>query len=155
MKNSRKRSLVVGSIITLLILSTPYFLYFYQSVPAELESYTTIFGTLNAGHWGKVTHFFYFFFAKFVPLMLLMIWFVTNKHWWVHVIIIPISVYLFQLLAVINDSTKSVDELEFIYTVPITAIIMLILYFLRNKLSVFIQAVDLKKEMDETMGSDF
>lgn len=59
--------------------------------------------------------------------------------------------YLFQIISVINDSELYVDEVEFIYTVPIAVIIMVILYFLRNKMSVYIQALDLKKEMDESM----
>ena len=88
---------------------------------------------------------------KFVPLFLLFIWFITNKHWWVHALIIPISVYLFQLLSIINDSEKLVDDVEFIYTIPFTVGVLVILYYLRNKLSIYIQAVDLKKEMDEDM----
>lgn len=42
-------------------------------------------------------------------------------------------------------------EVEFIYTIPITVIVMVILYFIRSKISIFIQAVDLKEEMDESM----
>ena len=90
-------------------------------------------------------------FAKFIPLLLLLIWFITNKHWWVHALIIPISVYLFQLISVINDSEQYADEVDFIYTVPIAAIVVVILYFIRSKMAIYILAVDLKKEMDENM----
>ena len=83
--------------------------------------------------------------------MLLFIWFITNKNWWVHALIIPISVYLFQLIAVINDSELYMDEVELIYTVPFLVVILVILYFIRSKISIYIQAVDLKKEMDENM----
>ena len=90
-------------------------------------------------------------FAKFIPLLLLLIWFITNKHWWVHALIIPISVYLFQLISVINDSEQYADEVDFIYTVPIAAIVVVILYFIRSKIVIYILAVDLKKEMDDNM----
>jgi len=93
----------------------------------------------------------YWFFSKFVPLLLLIIWFLTNKHWWVHAITIPITVYLFQLFNVINDSEQFNDEVDFIYTVPIAAIVIVVLYFIRSKMAIYIQAVDLKKEMDENM----
>ena len=36
---------------------------------------------------------------------------------------------------------------------PITAIIFVILYFIRSKLAIYIGAVDLKREMDENMKS--
>ncbi|MFZ2430137.1 MAG: hypothetical protein WAW57_03230, partial [Lutibacter sp.] len=68
-----------------------------------------------------------------------------------HALIIPITVYLFQLISVINDSEQYVDEVEFIYTVPFLVVILVILYFIRSKISIYIQAVDLKKEMDENM----
>ena len=58
---------------------------------------------------------------------------------------------LFQLASIINDAGEYVDEVDFIYTIPITVIIMVILYFIRSKMSIYILAVDLKKEMDENM----
>jgi len=151
MENQRRRSLLLGSIMILLIICTPYLLYIYRAIPAELETYETFAGTLQSGYYFDIQGYVYTFFGKFVPFLLLIIWFVTNKHWWVHALVIPISVYLFQLIAVINDGELYVDEVEFIYTVPIGVIVMVILYFIRTKMSVYIQAVDLKREMDEDM----
>jgi len=151
---------MIGSIIVFLIVITPYLLYFYQSVPVLHpddpylpEDWETFIGAVKGGHYVKAQNYVYYFFSKFVPLMLLIIWFITNKHWWVHAILIPISVYLFQLIAVINDSIQYVDTVEFIYTVPIAAVIIAILYFLRSKMSLYIKAMDLKKEMDEKMST--
>ena len=151
MKGNKKTSLFIGSLMVILIISTPYLLYFYQSIPADLENWNTIFGPIKGGYYGTTQMFIYTLLSKFVPLLLLFIWFVTNKTWWVHALIIPISVYLFQLISVINDSELYMDEVEFIYTVPFLALILVILYFIRSKISIYIQAVDLKKEMDENM----
>ncbi len=153
MKSNKKTSLFIGSIIVLLIISTPYLLYYYQSFPDDLENWDTVFGVIKGGYYRSVSVYFYYFFSKFVPLFLLFIWFVTNKQWWVHALIIPITVYLFQLISIINDSERYMDEVEFIYTVPFLVVIFVILYFVRSKISIYIQAVDLKKEMDENMGT--
>jgi hypothetical protein len=151
MKNDRKTSLWTGSIIMLLVIFIPYLLYIHQKIPESIENYETIFGVIKGGHFIQVQTYVYFLLSKFVPLSLLIIWFLTNKHWWVHAILIPTSVYLFQLISVINDSEKYADEVDFIYTVPITAAIIVILYFLRSKLAIYILALDLKKEMDQNM----
>jgi len=151
MKSKRKTSLWAGSIILLIIILTPYLLYIHQNIPRDIENIETFFGVIKGGYYEKAQTYIYMFFAKFVPLLLLIIWFLTNKHWWVHAIIIPISVYLFQLISIINDSEAFVDEVDFIYTVPITAIVVVILYFLRSKLAIYILALDLKKEMDDNM----
>ena len=155
MKSQRKFSLLSGTIIIILIISSPYFLYLYQTIPSGIENYDSFLGVIKGGNYVYAQNYIYYLFAKLVPLFLLFFWFVTNKHWWGHAHINPISVYLFQLISVINDSEAFMDEVEFIYTVPITVIIVSILYFLRSKLSIYIQAVDLKKEMDKTMGDDF
>jgi len=151
MESNRKTSLWIGSLIVLILVFSPYLLYIHQSIPRDAESIDTFFGVIKAGYYQKVYTYIYVFVSKFVPLLLLIIWFLTNKHWWVHALIIPISVYLFQLISVINDSENYVDEVDFIYTVPITAIVFVILYFIRSKLAIYIGAVDLKKEMDENM----
>lgn len=151
MKNQRKSSLLLGSIIIFFIAATPYMLYMSQSIDPEIENLDTIFGVIKGGYYLTAQNFIYWFSTKFVPLLLLIIWFLTNKHWWAHALIIPISVYLFQLIAVCNDSIDYIDEVEFIYTVPIATIVMVILYYLRSNISIYIQAIDLKTEMDEIM----
>ncbi len=150
-KKGRKSSLLIGSFITILIVAVPYFLYLSRIIPVELESMDTIFGTVKGGYYESLQNYVYWFFSKFVPLFLLIIWFITCKNWWVHAIIIPITVYLFQLISVMNDSVAYVDEVEFIYTVPIAVIIMVILYFIRSKMSIYLEALDLKREMDLNM----
>jgi hypothetical protein len=149
--NNKRTSLIVSSIVIILIAITPYLLYVYKSFPSDSNQYKTIFGIIDAGLYGNVQTYIYYLFSKFAPLLLLLIWFATNKHWWVHILIVPISVYLFQLFSVVNDSTSFVDEFEFIYTLPFLLAIMLILYGIRYKLSIYVKAVDLKKEMDKKM----
>ena len=151
MKTGRKSSLYIGSIITLVIVAIPYLLYLSQGIPGDIETMDTVFGTVRGGYYGSVQGYVYWFFEKLVPLSLLILWFITNRNWWVHAIIIPITVYLFQLISVMNDSVAYVDEVEFIYTVPIAVVIMVILYFIRSKMSIYLQAMDLKREMDINM----
>ena len=150
-KRKRKYSLLTGSVIIFFIIITPYLLYFYKFINPEITETSTIFGTISAGSHQLIQYYAYYFFAKFVPFLLLIVWFLTNKHWWVHAILIPLSVYLFQMINIVGQSAN-MDEVEFIYTVPICAIIIVILYFVRSKMSIFIQAVDLKKEMDTNMN---
>ncbi len=149
--NNKRTSLIVSSIVIILIATTPYLLYIYKSMPSGTKVYETFLGTLDSGYYKSVQTYTYSLLSKFVPLLLLLIWFATNKHWWVHVLIIPISVYLFQLISVLNDGASNVDEVEFVYTLPFLLVIMLILYAIRYKLSIYVKAVDLKKEMDKKM----
>ena len=116
-----------------------------------MKEFNTIFGVIEAGYYNNIKDFVYFIGAKIVPLILLSTLFLTNKSWWAPAILVPISVYLFQLIAVINDAGEYLDTIEFIYTVPILVPVIVVLLFLRSKISIFITAVDLKKEMELKM----
>jgi len=104
MKDNKRTSLLIGSLMVIFIISTPYLLYFYQNIPEDIKNWDTFFGPIKGGYYGTARMFIYSFLSKFVPLLLLFIWFITNRQWWVHSLIIPITVYLFQLISVINDS---------------------------------------------------
>lgn len=153
-KQSKKQDsshLVTGSLIIAFMLFIPYAFYLYKSFP-DVKTYDFFGWTFTSNYWESVRYFMYNVFAKLIPLSLLLIWFTTCKHWWYHSIAIPISVYVFQLISVINDDVANNDEFEFIYSLPITLIIMAIVYFIRSKISIYIKAKDIKKEMDEQMS---
>ena len=151
MKNSKKASLFYGWILVILITTSPYLLYVYKSIPPDITQIDTVFGVLKGGEFGSVQTFIYFIFTKFVPLFLLILLFITNNNWWSYALLVPISVYIFQLFFIINESSKSFDEIEFIYTIPILIPVLVLLYFIRYKISIYIEAVDLKKEMDSVI----
>ncbi|MGV6844842.1 MAG: hypothetical protein ACWA42_01785 [Lutibacter sp.] len=148
---NRKSSLITSTLVVFLIAITPYLLYFYKGVSPDLTEYHSFFGTFKANYYGDMQKYSYYFFAKAVPLFLLLIWFATNKHWWVHILLVPISVYLFQLVAVLNDSNGFIDDIEFLYSMPFLIAVIVILYAIRYKLSIYVKAMDLKKEMDKKM----
>jgi len=148
---SKKRSLFTGSIVALLIAFSPFFLYIHNSIPEDLENYNTFFGVIKGGEFGTAQVFIFLLLNKLVPLFLLTLLYLTNKDWWSHVILIPIATYIFQSISIISDSINYIDEIEFIYIIPIITIILTPLYFIRKKINIYINALDLKKEMDNVI----
>jgi hypothetical protein len=147
-------SLLTGSLIIAFMLFVPYAFYLYNYFPNE-KIYETSFFTFESKGYASVSTFMWLFFSKLVPLTLLLIWFTTCKQWWYYSIAIPISVYIFQFISVINDDVGFIDEMEFIYSLPVTLIILTILYFIRSKINVYLKAMDIKKEMEEVMDRPF
>ncbi len=144
--------LLTGSLIIAFMLFIPYAFYLYLNFP-DTPTYEVFGKTFTSNYWGSVRYFIYNVFAKLIPLTLLLIWFTTCKHWWYHAIVIPISVYVFQLISVVNDDVKFNDEMEFIYSLPFTILILTILYFVRSKISLFLKATDLKKQADDLIDN--
>ncbi|WP_339624140.1 hypothetical protein [uncultured Winogradskyella sp.] len=85
--------------------------------------------------------------TKVIPLLLSLIWFFTCKHWWYHVLIIPVAMFSFQCIGAINDDTRFMDEFHIIYLLPIMAIIFPSIYLIRAKM--FNKINDADKTMEE------
>src|SRR5690606_14594748 len=96
-----KKSLVIGSIVATFIAATPYLFYLYESVPNTKVWNTFLFSYESRGY-ESVFVLAWTLTGKLIPLILLCIWFFTCKHWWYHVLLIPISMYTYQTISVIN-----------------------------------------------------
>lgn len=148
-KLSRKDStlsLQMGSIILVIIIISPYLLYAYQYLPDTITWKTPLF-TIKSGIFPSIVHLGHAIFSKLVPLILLLIWFIDSKSWWYHAIAVPISTYIFQLFSVINDSAEYFDQVEFAYSIPVTAIVLTILYLIRAKFGIYVSALQIQEEI--------
>lgn len=109
--------------------------YSYKYLPQDATTLTILGITVNENNFGDVSTAIYFYLSKVVPLLLLVIWFVTSKNWWYHAILIPISMYSFQLYTVLNYSNSNrIDENEILYVIAVTMVIVPVVYFIRLKL---------------------
>jgi hypothetical protein len=150
-KNLYNNNLIKGSIVAVLIAISPYIFYIYNSFPEGAKEAELFFITFKTEAYPDLLGKAWYFVQKFVPLSLLILWFITCKHWWYHVILIPIAMYAFQLFSVINEDAKLVDEIEYIYIVPIMMIIIPFVYLIRLKIfDKVIHGIDLR-EIDEEL----
>ncbi len=148
-KKDRFVSLRTGSIILLLIAISPLLLYIQKVVPVT-DVWETPFFTFKSNYFQDVQAFVWTIFSKFVPIFLLSIWFATCKHWWYHVIAIPLGVYIFQLVSLfVLDFSTTQDDVEFIATVPFILVVVLVLYFIRGTLSKNIEVINLDDDIDK------
>ncbi|RIV45867.1 hypothetical protein FQ017_04575 [Flagellimonas pelagia] len=130
----RKRFIIEGA-IALFIAISPIMFYSYKYLPQDATTLTILGITVNENNFGDVSTAIYFYLSKVVPLLLLVIWFVTSKNWWYHAILIPISMYSFQLFTVLNYSnSERIDENEILYVIAVTMVVVPVVYFIRLKL---------------------
>ncbi|HIB37754.1 MAG TPA: hypothetical protein EYO36_09375 [Mesonia sp.] len=133
LKRKISKSLLTGSIVAFLIIISPYLFYSYKSFPSTSVWETFLF-TYESHFYEKVSVTAWTVLGKFVPLYLLSIWFLTCKHWWYHVILIPIGMYLFQLISTINDDVSFTDVVEIWFLIPVMAVIVPLVYLIRAKI---------------------
>lgn len=151
-QKSRKKTLesnknvVYGSIIATLVAITPYLFYLYESVP-ETEVWDTFLFTYNSGYYNNATVAIWVLLGKIIPLYLLFLWFFTCRHWWYHALLVPISMYSYQIFDVINKDISYFDSNQLIYLIPIMALIIPSIYLIRAR--IFNNINDANKSMQE------
>ncbi|WP_236778450.1 hypothetical protein [Pseudalgibacter alginicilyticus] len=129
----KNKNLVIGSIIATLIAISPYLFYLHESVP-DVKVWHTFLFTYNAGHYDSASIAIWVLLGKLIPLYLLFIWFFTCRHWWYHVLIVPISMYAYQTFDVLNKDIIFFDANQLIYLFPIMAVVIPSIYLIRARI---------------------
>ena len=145
--------LLTGSIIAFLIAFSPYIFYLYEIFP-DGPVWENSFFTYESNYYQSVLTAAWTYLGKITPLMLLLIWFFTCKHWWYHAILVPISMYAFQIVGTIYDdvyleSAFLMDRDGLIYLAPFFILILIVLYIVRTQIFDRIYGIDLS-ELNET-----
>jgi len=67
--------------------------------------------------------------------MLLFIWFFTCRHWWYHTLLVPIAMYIYQVIIILNDDLSFTDNTnQIFYLLPIMAFIVPSIYLIRAQM---------------------
>ncbi len=145
-KNQRSEFLLTGSIIAICIAFSPYIFYLYEIFPSG-PVWENSFFTYESKYYEDVATAAWTYMGKITPLFLLFIWFFTCKHWWYHVILVPIAMYGFQLVGTVYDDvylrTDYIDTNQLIYLAPFFILILSLVYLIRIKIFDRIYGIDL------------
>ena len=128
-----KKVFIKGSIIALFIAFSPLVYQIYKSVP-KLKVWNTFLFTYDSGFYENANVAAWLLTGKIVPILLLSIWFFTCRHWWYHALIIPIAMYIYQIMGIFNDDTRYFEELNIVYLLPVMIIIIPSIYLVRARI---------------------
>jgi len=145
-KGGFKKNILGGSIIATIIAATPLFFNLYQSVP-ETQIWNTFLFTYNSGWYESAAVSVWTLMTNITPLMLIFIWFFTNRHWWYHALLVPIAMYIYQIIEILNGDIKFTDTNLIIYLLPIMAIVVPSIYLIRARM--FNKINDADKSLEE------
>ena len=143
---SSNRSLILGSVIATLIAITPLLFTLHESVP-DTKVWDTFLFKYDSVWYESAQVAAWTLSNKLVPLYLLFIWFFTCRHWWYHALLVPIALYVYQIIGILNDDIKFADTNQFLYLLPVMAIIIPSIYLIRARM--FNKLTDANKTMEE------
>lgn len=145
-QHTDKRGVIIGTFVAIFLATSPYLFYLYEYAPDGLEWDLTFFTYRSLG-FNDVRTSMWMLTGKIIPLTFLIIWFFTCRQWWYHALLVPISMYVYQIAAIFNDDNQYFDQFQLLYLVPIMAIIIPSIYLIRAKM--FNQLNDADKSFEE------
>jgi len=145
-KTDNKGNLFLGSLVATLIAATPFMFNLYESVP-DGKVWNTFLFTYESPYYENVQVLVWTLTNKFVPLLLLFIWFFTCRQWWYHTLLVPIAMYIYQIIVILNDDLQFADTNQIVYLLPIMAIVFPSIYLIRAQM--FSSIIDVNKTMEE------
>ncbi len=144
-KKARTR-FYIESIAVFLIIAAPFIFKVHNYLPRDSETTINFLGmTIDRNGFADLYTYGWFLLSKIVPFYLLLIWFFTNKHWWYHILLIPICMYAFQIFEVLyNDDNLHVDTENLLWLLPVCMAVIPFVYFIRVKLyDKYVHGIDL------------
>lgn len=143
--NARKR-FFIESLFLLLIIGSPFIFKAHEYFPTDPEASVSFLGfEITRNGFQDVSIYVWFLLGKLIPLYLLTIWFFTCKHWWYHILLIPLCMYAFQIFEVIYSQDLFVDTENLLWLLPICMVVIPFVYFIRLKLfDKYVHGIDLE-----------
>ncbi|WP_299437020.1 hypothetical protein [uncultured Aquimarina sp.] len=143
-QRKKLKYLGASSLLVFFIATIP-FLFYINDIFPDGAIWENSFFTYQSKYYESVNVFVWIVLGKFIPLTLFIIWFFTCRHWWYLVILIPISLYSFQLVFIILEDSEQIDSNHFYYLIPVVIIILSIVYTIRTKVFDKIHGIDLSE----------
>ena len=145
-KQLTRKRFTLESLAVLLILITPFLFKIHEYFPEDEGATVSILGfELTSNGFRDVSVYVWFLLGKFIPLYLLTLWFLTCKHWWYHIILIPLCMYAFQIFEVLYSNDPYIDVENVLWILPVCMILIPFVYFLRLKLfDKYVHGIDME-----------
>ncbi|MBT8291745.1 MAG: hypothetical protein KJN70_00605 [Eudoraea sp.] len=133
-KKAKKR-FFIESVAIFFIIATPFIHKIHDYLPTDPEATFELFGlVIDRNGFVDLQAYGWFLINKIIPFYLILIWFFTNKHWWYHILLIPLCMYAFQIFEVIYGDVMVVDSENILWLLPICMVVIPFVYFIRVKL---------------------
>ncbi|QHI35024.1 hypothetical protein IMCC3317_03700 [Kordia antarctica] len=140
-----KKRIFIDSIIVFFVAISPFVAYSYLAAP-EGETWDIGVYTFTKNGFSSVNIAIWLYVSKLIPLYLLIFWFITCKHWWYHIILVPITLFGFQLFAALSKGSNIIDENESLWVIIVLMVIAPIVYLMRLRLyDKYVLGIDLQK----------
>ncbi len=134
-KAKARKRFVIETFAVFFIIISPFIFKSHQYLSVDPDATINFFGfVIDRNGFVDLNTYAWFLLGKFVPFYLLVIWFFTCKHWWYHILLIPMMMYAFQIFEVLYSEDNIVDTDNIWWLIPVCMVVIPFVYLIRVKL---------------------
>lgn len=136
-----RRVTFIDVVFALVALSSLLLPELYRFVPEGQRSFQILGYTYDVGVYQNLQTFSWFLGLKLSYFLPLNIWYFTSPHWWKHVLLIPLTVAVTQLISALDVHENLVDETELFSTWPIVVPLMIGIVWISSRIRKYLEMI--------------
>ncbi len=134
-------------VVILFIILYPVFFYSYILIPSDLSKITFLGITFKSLYFESIQTFVWTLLGKILPFLGFTFWYLSSKAKWINVLHIPIAMYLFQIIRLVQQDIFNTDTFEFFFVVPLMILYIILLTFYKRSIDRRKKIETYKKEL--------
>lgn len=139
--------------VVFVILISPFLFFLYMLSPEKTVEWETWLFHININNTGyEVDEFLWCTSTYFLITINLILWFVSCKHWWRFVILIPIIIELDKVNLIYYDLSYDILDYKFYYSLLLSIPVIIFLFFLSKKLNYYSLSKSINKQIDDEIN---
>jgi hypothetical protein len=129
------------------ILVIPLLAYVYFLFP-EVKEVKVFNYTFTSNYYEDIQVFIWVLSQKLIFVITFLLWYLTCKHWWKNILLVPLVFFVSQLIVVINDDYHIIDEHEIFFSIVISIPIVYGFYMLIKKIKSLIASKRMNNDLE-------
>ena len=117
-------------VLVAILISLPFLFFVYNFAPENEQIWKTNFFTIDAGSFKEVDYYLWYYCHILLILFILILWFVSCKHWWRIMIFIPIVVELKELIDLLigkkSQMLNGIINPIYLFIIPLIILILVL-----------------------------
>lgn len=131
--------------VAFLVLISPFLFYSYSFLPKNKKKWNTIFFEIE---FSEIDDVFWYLNYKALFILMLSIWYITCKHEWRLVILVPLIIEIHKLVSYFFEINHSLSHYKIYHSVIVSMTLILILTYLSAKLNYHSYSKSISQQID-------
>ncbi|WP_452226930.1 hypothetical protein [Lacinutrix cladophorae] len=140
-------------VIILIIVVSPFLFYLYTFFPENVMEWKTMFFYLNLRGTGfELDTLLWYFSYKILTTIIFCVWYLTCKHWWKYLILVPIFIELNKITLAFYEFNYDIENYTIFYSLILSFPLIMALFLISKKLNYYSLSKTINKQIDEEIN---